>query len=101
MYRTATYWPPGSWESEEASRGQNVAVRIQALWTIETGKLVEVFLQTDVAEGGYLYDGISNASDPRLVSGARRIDLYLQHPDLRSLKYVRKAILAGQQHECA
>ena len=95
-YRTATYWPPGSWET---GNGQNVAVRIQALWTQCDG-LQEVFLQTDVSEGGYLYDGISNAQDPRTVEGARRIDLYLHHPDLRTLKQIRKAILAKTQtHE--
>jgi len=92
MYRTATYWPPGSWE-ENAPRGQNVAVQIQGLWSLERGE-VEVYLKTDVAEGGYIYDGISHARDPRLVSGAYKIDLFLSHPDIASLKQVRKAILS-------
>lgn len=94
MYRTATYWPPGSWESNKAQKGQNVAVSVQAIWTQESNGDVEVFLQVDVAEGGYLYDGVSTKPDPRQEPGARKIDLFLSHPDLRSLRQVRKAILS-------
>lgn len=92
MYRTATYWPPESW-NQFPTAGRNVAIRVQAMWVVE-GDDVEVFLQTAVAEGGYLYDGVSSAADPRTVKGARRIDLFLEHPDLRNLKVIRKAVLS-------
>ncbi len=100
MYRTATYWPPGSWESDSAARGQNITVRLQALWAYE-GLEAEVYLLVDVAEGGYIFDGESNISDPRKVTGARKIDVFLSHPDLRSLKQVRKAILARVSADAA
>jgi len=90
IYRTATYWPPDSW-----GRGQsNVAVHIQALWTVEGSGGIEVFLKSDVAEGGYLFDGITYAEDPTKLHDAYKIELYLAQPDLRSLKMVRKAIVS-------
>jgi hypothetical protein len=91
MQRTATYWPPDSWKT--ASPGQNVAVHVQAIWT-QNGPDVEVFLGSDVAEGGYLYDGISSEQDPTMQVGASKIALFLSHPDLRLLKQVRKAVLS-------
>lgn len=94
MKRTATYWPPGSWERESStSGGKNVAVQMPTIWTKTSEGDIEVYLESDVAEGGYLFDGISQASNPLLLHGARKIALFLQHPDLRSLRQVRKAIL--------
>lgn len=97
MKRTATYWPPGSWErgrESSTSGGKNVAVQMPTIWTKTSEGDIEVYLESDVAEGGYLFDGVSYASDPTILHGARKIALYLQHPDLRSLKQIRKAILA-------
>lgn len=97
MYRTATYWPPGSWELSSHEGRHNVPVQIQAIFTVDNG-LEEVYLLTDVAEGGYLFNGVTSVADPRKVRGARKIDIFLTHPDLRSLKQVRKAILAEVEH---
>jgi len=89
LYRTATYWPPGSWESEGA---KNIAVQIQAIWTTD-GPERKVHLLVDVAEGGYLYDGISNESNPTTLQYAARIEKFYTYPDLRSLKQVRIAVV--------
>lgn len=90
MYRTATYWPPKSWEDSD---GQCVAVQLQAIWSVDVEE-VKVHLQADVAEGGYLYDGITTASNPTILSGAKRIEQFYTYPDLRSLKQVRIAVVS-------
>lgn len=92
MKRTATYWPPNSWVD---SSGRNVAVQVSAIWAVEAkAGTLEAFLDVDVAEGGYLFNGVTYASDPTILNGARRIAQFLTYPDLRSLKQIRKVILS-------
>lgn len=87
LYRPATYWPPGSWD-----QGGNVGVTIQAAWCVD-GDELKVHLHADVAEGGYLYDGVTELSNPTLLSRARKIEKFFTYPDLRSLKQVRIAVV--------
>src|SRR6185369_2932033 len=85
LYRTVTYWPPGSWEI-----AGNVPVLIQGVWTHDDSH-EKVYLLTDVAEGGYLYNGEIRFSDPRALVRARRIEKFVSWLDMRSLRQVRVA----------
>ncbi len=87
LYQAATYWPPRSWETVGS-----VAVHVQAIWTTDAGER-KVHLQSDVAEGGYLYNGISKEVDPTKLPLAVKIERFYTYPDLRSLKQVRIAVV--------
>lgn len=52
-----------------------------------------VYLASDVAEGDYIYNGISNASDPTTVDGAKKVKTFQKLPDLRVNAYERRAFL--------
>lgn len=42
---------------------------------------------------GYLFNGVSGASDPRAVVGAYQVKTLSSHPDLRNLETVKVALL--------
>ncbi len=52
-----------------------------------------VYLTSDVAEGDYLFEGVSTDTNPTLLDGARRIEKFEKLPDLRNLDHQRKAYL--------
>src|SRR3954471_19864466 len=91
MYHTATYWPPKSWEESD-----RLPCLIQAIWTVEGDGEIKVYLQEDVAEGGYLFDGVIQVHNPLILNRAREIIRFYSFPDLRSLKQIRIAVVAGR-----
>lgn len=52
-----------------------------------------VYLDTDVEINGYLYLGVSVASDPTTVSGATLIEGFRKIPNLGAVRFERKAYL--------
>lgn len=52
-----------------------------------------VYLDRDVGLFDYLYLGVSVASDPTAVAGARKVERFDKIPDLRNLQVMRKAFL--------
>ncbi|KKK58040.1 hypothetical protein LCGC14_3048410 [marine sediment metagenome] len=53
----------------------------------------QVFIDVDIIEGDYLFEGVSTDTDPTLLDGARRIEKFEKLPDLRNLDHQRKAYL--------
>jgi hypothetical protein len=53
-----------------------------------------IYLDIDVAAGDYLCQGDQTGqANPTTVTGAFKIQLYQKKPDLRSLDYLRRAVL--------
>lgn len=52
-----------------------------------------VYLDTDVAPGGYLFLGTSAVADPTTVDGAHKIKRFTKIPDVRAVNYQLKAWL--------
>ena len=53
-----------------------------------------VWTPSDVSEGGYFAEGDLTASaDPTSVSGPQEIVAFIKIPDIKSMKYERRALL--------
>lgn len=52
-----------------------------------------IIVERDVAIDSYIFQGTSNAADPRTI-GALRVMQFFKTPDLRNLRYFRKVIAA-------
>ena len=52
-----------------------------------------VFVSSDVAINGYLFEGTSIAADPTLLADAKLIKQFVRIPDLRNLSHDRRAFL--------
>ena len=73
------------WEdrSDQIINPEGVLTRSQA----------RLFLAQDVNEGDYFYKGSSSDTNPRNVSGARRVASFAKIPDLGATSFERKAYL--------
>jgi len=58
----------------------------------QTSKSV-VYLEADVDIGDYLFLGTSIAADPATLSGALAVQQFMNTPDLRNLRNLRKVFL--------
>lgn len=59
----------------------------------ETHSEAQVFVETSVAEGDYLFQGTSVIADPSTLDGAYQIKKYEEITDLRNINVTRKAWL--------
>ena len=53
----------------------------------------QVWLSIDVNIGDYLYKGVSDEVDPTVLNDAYPVQDFRKTTDLRSIEFVRKAIL--------
>jgi len=103
LNQTATYWGnPSSdgWGVDTFDSPVSVSVRWedkQEMFIDENGQekisKAVVFLSQDVDVGGWLYLGTSTTSNPKDVSGARKISAFAKIPSLSGANYMRKAWL--------
>jgi hypothetical protein len=102
LKQDVTYWAPTS-ENEFGAKAFTRS-QLKARWEDKSelfrdknGQEVvsksRVFLAQGVNINGYLFLGVSNASDPRTVSGAHEIRQTKTSPDLRNMKSLYVAIL--------
>lgn len=103
FHQTATYWgaPIAS-----GFGGYIFAppIEVQVRWEDKNEEFIDdqgrvrvsqaaVFSETDMETGGFLFLGSSSEADPSAVDGALPIQKYAKTPDLRAVRYLRKAWL--------
>lgn len=96
LNQTLTYWPPGAVDRygkpqpgspvQKPCRWEDRSDQIISKTGQEIVSKSRVFLAEDVDIDGYVYLGVSSASDPTTVSGAQQIQAKSKHPDLRNLR---------------
>ena len=59
----------------------------------EFRSLAIIYLESDVAVEGWLFEGKSTVADPRTVDRAREIKLFRKIPDVDADEFERRAIL--------
>jgi hypothetical protein len=59
----------------------------------ETHSEAQVFIDTDIVEGDYLFQGTSVVADPSTLDGAFQVKKYEAVTDLRNINVTRKAWL--------
>ena len=98
-----TYWAPGV---NDGFGGVTfpTSVDIKARWEDKAELFIDasgnevtskakVYLVSDVALKGYLFNGKSTVSDPTTISDAREIRAFRRMPNLRNTKFERLAML--------
>lgn len=103
MRQTATYWPPGNNDGYGGitysaprsilTRWQDVAELFRDPEGNEVSSSAVVYVASPVSIKGYLYLGISIATDPQLVDGAREIRQAAISPDLTQTRALHKVWL--------
>src|SRR5690554_5665001 len=103
LRQSATYWPPGApVPSGGVSFGAPVQIRcrwqdkrdlVRSADGQEVASSAIVYVDRELADKGYLYRGISAATDPRNVIGAREILARGSSPDLRANRELLKTWL--------
>lgn len=100
---TVTYWAPGV---NDGFGGVTfpTSVEIKSRWEDkaelfidgsgnEITSVAKVYLVSDVALKGYLYNGETTVADPTMVSDAREIRAFRKIPNLKNTKFERLAML--------
>ncbi len=59
----------------------------------ENVSMAQVFIDTDIVEGDYLFEGTSVVVDPSTLDGAFQVKKYEAITDLRNIEVTRKAWL--------
>ena len=100
---TITYWSPGT---PDGTGGVSFGApsSIKARWEDRTTLFIDVagedkvsnarvYVNTDVENKGYLFDGESTAASPLTVTGSRQIEDFRKIPNLQYTEFERRALL--------
>ncbi len=103
LNQVATYWSPGVPDGfggftydapvELNCRWED---RVEVMTDTEGTQFVSkarIFLEDDVVHEGYLFLGVSTATDPQKVDDAYKIRVFAKIPDLLAENFERKAFL--------
>ncbi len=101
--QTITYWA-GSGFGNDGSTSFAAPSSIKGRWEDRSEKFMSslqseeistavVFLDQDVSPGDYLYLGTSTQTNPLLLSDAHKVEGFSKIPDLRAVRWERKAWL--------
>lgn len=96
LHQTLTYWPPSAEDRygkpvsgtpvQKACRWEDRTDEVQSKTGQQVTSRSRVFLDDDVDIDGYVYLGVSDATDPTTVDGAYEIQAKGRQPDLRGLR---------------
>lgn len=98
-----TYWPPGAPDGF-GGFSFGASSTLKARWEDRTENFVDdegqeqisharVYVNADVSNHGYLFNGISGSTDPRTVTDAIEVKDFRKVPNLKYTEFERRCLL--------